>query len=882
MERWRMKPRHYVVAAAISFLIAAISFSGFVLREAVPCRFIFGAAWSAVGIAWSSRYYYARLRAREREVRDLRENLLAQARDTAAQQERNRLARELHDSIKQQIFSISMGAAAVQARWDTDPQGARDALDDVRRSAQEAMAEMNALLQQLSPAPLEKVGLVQALREQCEALGYRTDADVTMAYGEFPPDDRLPMGVQESLFRIAQEALSNVARHARAGHVRLYVGQRDADGPLTLEVQDDGQGFQVDAERGGMGLENIRQRVCALGGAMALESVPDEGTTLHVTIPLVKPLVSSKQDLHRQDHTLNKTFLVGLGGGLILIATLFYPLYVLVPGLYVEGWPTGSTIVGLALEVTAAMAAVATGVVVARWVKTSTRQSGTLLGALAGGVAGVVLYFGIGASAADVIGASPLLERGLIPAGGRADVIHLLAESTVRIVGWSHGTFWAALLVGTGLGAIGGFFAPPATAPSHRPDLRLTVRAILTPVAVVSAFSLLTAVSRFGLLEPTMYDGLAMNAISPEAIPPLARISDWLVGTPVLIHVTLLVALYFLLRSEIMRINDPTRLSTVRATAALLALVALGVPVYLGAIGYPTLPDGATIKPPGWMDVTGLPHPSPASIGVAIGAPLLALMLVSGVAMGGLYLSAIYTVHRRQCALGLSTAHPDRTVAIVGILLSLGIVQWAISVPPFWCILIGLALVAVAITLVVRLLRSPRRPISYSPSYVITMISLLLSPIIVGWTLKSFSLLGGAVIGLVLILANLALAVNMFHLSKQSSSHTIMLAQLRSMISQTVRAGLGSAVGMTVPPMTVISTLVGVGLITNQFVEVLVGYTHAARDFTLVALVRNVYLMQARACLITFVVAAATVGLLTLIASGIVAIPEQLAARDGT
>lgn len=882
MERWRMKPQHYVIAAVVSFLIAAVSFSGLVLRDAMPGRFIFGAAWSVVGIAWSSRYYYARLRAREREVRDLRENLLARARDTAAQQERNRLARELHDSIKQQIFSISMSSAAVQARWDTDPQGARDALDDVRRSAQEAMAEMNALLQQLSPAPLEKVGLVQALREQCEALGYRTDADVTMAFGEFPPDDRLPMGAQESLFRVAQEALSNVARHARAGHVRLYVGQRDANGPLTLEVQDDGQGFQVDAAMGGMGLENIRQRVRALGGAVALESRPGEGTTLHVTIPLVKPLISPEQDLHRQDHTLNKTFLVGLGGGLALIATLFYPLYVLVPGLYVEGWPTGSAIIGLALEVVAAIAAVATGVVVARWAKTSARQSGTLLGALAGGVAGVVLYFSIGAPAADVIGASPLLKRGLVPAGGQADVIRLLAESTVRIVGWSHGTFWAALLAGSGLGAIGGFFAPPATAPSHRPDLRLTARAILTPAAIVSAFSLLTAIGRFGLLEPTMYDGLAMNAISPDTILPLDRISDWLVGTPMLIHVTLLATLYFLLRSEIMGTKDPTELSIARATAALLALAALGVPVYLGAIGYPTLPDGATIKPHGWMDVTGLPHPSPASIEVAIGAPLLALMLVSGVVMGGLYLSAIYAVHRRQCALGLSPAHPDRTVAIVGILLNLGIVRWAISVPPFWCILIGLAMAAVAIALIVRLFRLPRQSISYSPSYVITMINLLLSPIMAGWALKSLSPLGGVVIGLVLILANLALAANMFRLSKQSSSHTIMLAQLKSMIVQTVHAGLGSAVGMTVPPMTVISTLVGVRLITNRLVEALVGYTHAAQEFTLVERVRDVYLMQARACLITFVAAAATVGLLTLIASGIAAIPEQLAARDGT
>jgi len=241
----------------------------------------------------------------------------------ATEQERGRLARELHDSIKQQIFSISMGTAAVQARWDTDPQGAREALGDVRRSTQEAMVEMNALLQQLSPAPLEKVGLVQALRDQCEALGYRTDAAVAVEFGVLPVDDQLPAGTQESVFRIAQEAFSNVARHARADHVRLYVGQRDVDGPLTLEIQDDGQGFEVGEDESGMGLENIRQRVLALGGKLAIDSAPGKGTTLRVRIPLVEPAASGEEAMQRQNHTLNKIFLVGLGGGLALIAALF-------------------------------------------------------------------------------------------------------------------------------------------------------------------------------------------------------------------------------------------------------------------------------------------------------------------------------------------------------------------------------------------------------------------------------------------------------------------------------------------------------------------------------------------------------------------------------
>jgi signal transduction histidine kinase len=144
--------------------------------------------------------------AQAEDLATLRQNLVRGVQDTAAQQERNRLARDLHDSIKQQIFSIQMSAAAAQARWTHDPDGARSAIDDVRRSAQEAMVEMNALLQQLAPAPLEKVGLVQALRDQCEALGYRAGVKVTMEVGDLPDDDRLPAGTQQSVFRMAQEA----------------------------------------------------------------------------------------------------------------------------------------------------------------------------------------------------------------------------------------------------------------------------------------------------------------------------------------------------------------------------------------------------------------------------------------------------------------------------------------------------------------------------------------------------------------------------------------------------------------------------------------------------------------------------------------------------
>ena len=760
------------------------------------------------------------LLAREREVYDLRESLLARARDAAAQQERNRLARNLHDSIKQQIFSISMSAAAVQARWDADPQGAREALDDVRRSAQEAMVEMKALLQQLSPAPLEKVGLVQALRDQCEALGYRTDAEVTVEFGELPADDCLPAGTQESVFRIAQEAFSNVARHARADHVRLYVGQRDAGGPLTLEVQDDGQGFEVGRQERGMGLENIRQRVLALGGKLDVDSAPGKGTTLRVAVPLAASITYEEEAMYGQNHTLNKVFLSGLSGGLALIAALFYPLYVLVPGRSVGGWPGGLEAVGPGLGVVAALLAIGTGFLAARWAKAGTRQGGALFGALAGGVAGAVLFFSIGAPAAAVTGGAELLKRGLVPAAGWADLICLLAEPVIGIVWWSHGAFWAALVAGLGLGAIGGLLVPASPRTSDQPDLCLPVKTILTAAAIVSALSVLSGMAKFMLLEPTIRDGLIANGVSLETNLSLDRISDWLIGTPALFYVASLIGLYVLLRADLERAEDPVRLGAARGTAALLTFVALGVPVYLGAMSLASA-QGTTLLPRGWMDVTGLMFPSPVSVVAAIGAPLLGLVLVGSLVMAGLYVAAITTAHRRQRALGLTPAHPVYDVAVASILLSPGIVAWAVRLPPVWGIAVGLVMIIVAVAFIATLLC----------------------------------------------------------LSKERPSYTITLGQLRLMISQAVHAGLGSAVAMVIPLMTVISTDVSMDLITNQLVEVLLGYEFAAQEFTLVELVRDVYLAQASAFVITFVAAAVVVGLLTLIVSGMVSIPEQLTAQ---
>ncbi|MBN9391588.1 MAG: PD40 domain-containing protein [Chloroflexi bacterium] len=235
-------------------------------------------------------------------VDQVRDQWLRQIGEAAAQAERNRLARDLHDSIKQQLFTISATATSAQLRWDKDPQGAQADLAAVRRSVREAQTEMNVLLQQLRPAPLETVGLLEALKDQCQALEYRSGASVIFEADELPPAERLPANAQETLFRIAQEALSNVARHARAETVSVSLRKKFQLGRewLLLEVVDDGQGFVVPkdfgletteatAREGGMGLKNMAERTRDIDANINLKSKPGQGTTLQVWLPLLDP-----------------------------------------------------------------------------------------------------------------------------------------------------------------------------------------------------------------------------------------------------------------------------------------------------------------------------------------------------------------------------------------------------------------------------------------------------------------------------------------------------------------------------------------------------------------------------------------------------------------
>ncbi|MFL7811365.1 MAG: PAS domain S-box protein [Anaerolineae bacterium] len=200
----------------------------------------------------------------------------------AVVEERQRIARELHDSVSQALYGIGLGARTARAHLDRDPSGAVEPVEYVLSLAEAALAEMRALIFELRPDALEREGLVSALHKRAASLHSRYDLQVEADLGEEP---RLPIEAKEALYRVAQEALNNVIKHARASHVAVRM---NVEGPhIVLSVEDDGVGFRTLAEYPGhIGLHTMRERIEEIGGQLTIESVLGQGTRLEVSVPL--------------------------------------------------------------------------------------------------------------------------------------------------------------------------------------------------------------------------------------------------------------------------------------------------------------------------------------------------------------------------------------------------------------------------------------------------------------------------------------------------------------------------------------------------------------------------------------------------------------------
>jgi signal transduction histidine kinase len=209
--------------------------------------------------------------------------LFEASRELSVIEERNRLARELHDAMTQNLFSLTLTAEAASGLVHTDPARAEAEIDRIRALARDTQAELRSLIFELRPPQLEADGLVATIGKDLDVLGraHGLKADLRVD-GTLELDS----AVEVELYRIVQEALNNAIRHARAETIEVEIEARD--GGITLTVRDDGVGFDPGArairERR-LGLTSMRERSEGLGGTFSVHTAREAGTTVRVEIP---------------------------------------------------------------------------------------------------------------------------------------------------------------------------------------------------------------------------------------------------------------------------------------------------------------------------------------------------------------------------------------------------------------------------------------------------------------------------------------------------------------------------------------------------------------------------------------------------------------------
>jgi signal transduction histidine kinase len=208
--------------------------------------------------------------------------LYEQSRELSIAEERNRLARELHDSVTQKLFSLVLSAEAAATLLDRDGADARAELERLQELAREAMDELRTLVFELRPPAVDSEGLATALRKHVDVLrrAYRREIGLELI--------GTPSGaprIERDVLRIAQEALQNALRHAGADHVELRLDARN--GRLVMSVTDDGVGFDPAAPElrsRRLGLTSMEERAEAIGGTLSIDSTPGAGTTVRLEV----------------------------------------------------------------------------------------------------------------------------------------------------------------------------------------------------------------------------------------------------------------------------------------------------------------------------------------------------------------------------------------------------------------------------------------------------------------------------------------------------------------------------------------------------------------------------------------------------------------------
>jgi signal transduction histidine kinase len=240
----------------------------------------------AVGVQWlvdRQRQQRAALTEANRKLA----RYAATSEQLAASQERNRLARELHDTLAHSLSGVTVQLEAVEALWEVKPREARTILDRARQATQNGLTEARRALGALRASPLEDIGLALAVRDLAKSAAARAclqlDLDAQDHLTNLAPE------VEQCVYRVAQEALTNVARHADAKSLRVSL-RYETEG-LTLIIADDGRGFEpAEVDGAHYGLQGLRERAEMLGAVLQVESRSQEGTTVRLVVPTT-PLV---------------------------------------------------------------------------------------------------------------------------------------------------------------------------------------------------------------------------------------------------------------------------------------------------------------------------------------------------------------------------------------------------------------------------------------------------------------------------------------------------------------------------------------------------------------------------------------------------------------
>jgi len=208
--------------------------------------------------------------------------LYERAQQAASLEERQRLARDLHDSVSQALYGIALGARTARTLLDRNAVDAAEPLDYVLSLADAGLAEMRALIFELRPESLQTEGLVAAIEKQVAATRSRYGIEVEAKLCEEP---QASLMLKEAVYRIAQEALHNTIKHAHATHVDVTLECSGSE--MTLILQDNGVGFGTDGSfPGHMGLRSMRERAARVGGTISIESAPGAGTRIEVRVPI--------------------------------------------------------------------------------------------------------------------------------------------------------------------------------------------------------------------------------------------------------------------------------------------------------------------------------------------------------------------------------------------------------------------------------------------------------------------------------------------------------------------------------------------------------------------------------------------------------------------